>query len=64
MLANPKSAKAFVQGALGEGLRTGFKEVAVALQGRGLYKVSKWGDKAVVNGLELLNKQGPRGAAQ
>jgi hypothetical protein len=64
MLANPKSAKAFVQGALGEGLRTGLKEAAAALRGRGLYKVSKWGDKSIINGLELLNKQGPIGPAQ
>lgn len=56
---NPRSAKAFFEGALGEGLKTGIREAQAALKGRGLYKVSKYGDKNMVSALELLRKKGP-----
>ena len=56
---NPRSAMAYFQGAFGEGLKTGIKEAQAALKGRGLYKVSKYGDKNMVSALELLRKKGP-----
>ena len=56
---NPRSARAYFQGAFGEGLKTGLKEARAAMQGRGLYKVSKYGDKNMVSALELLRKKGP-----
>ena len=58
-VTNPRSAKAYFQGAFGEGLKTGIKEAWAAMQGRGLYKVSKYGDKNMVSALELLRKKGP-----
>jgi hypothetical protein len=56
---NPRSARAYFQGAFGEGLKTGLREAQAALKGRGLYKVSKYGDKNMVSALELLRKKGP-----
>ena len=58
-ISNPRSAGAYFQGAFGEGLRTGIEEAKAALKGRGLYKVSKYGDKNLVSALELLRKKGP-----
>ncbi len=58
-IANPRSAGAYFKGALGEGLSTGIEEAKAALKGRGLYKVSKYGDKNLVSALELLRKKGP-----
>jgi hypothetical protein len=59
MINNPRSAGAYFKGAFGEGLSTGLKEAAAAMKGRGLYKVSKYGDKNLVSALELLRKKGP-----
>lgn len=59
MATNPRSAKAYLKGAFGEGLSTGLKEAAAAMKGRGLYKVSKHGDKSIIGALELLRKKGP-----
>lgn len=59
MINNPRSAGAYFKGAFGEGLSTGLKEAAAAMKGRGLYKVSKYGDKSLVSALELLRKKGP-----
>jgi len=58
-IANPRSAGAYFKGAFGEGLATGIEEAKAALKGRGLYKVSKYGDKNLVSALELLRKKGP-----
>lgn len=58
-LSNPRSAGAYLKGALGEGLATGIEEAKAALKGKGLYKVSKYGDKNLVSALELLRKKGP-----
>jgi hypothetical protein len=59
MINNPRSAGAYFKGAFGEGLSTGLKEAQAAMKGRGLYKVSKYGDKNLVSALELLRKKGP-----
>lgn len=58
-IVNPRSAGAYFKGAFGEGLTTGIEEAKAALKGRGLYKVSKYGDKNIVSALELLRKKGP-----
>jgi len=58
-LGNPRSAAAYFKGAFGEGLATGIKEAQAAMAGKGLYKVSKYGDKNLINALELLRKKGP-----
>ena len=58
-ISNPRSAGAYIQGALGEGLSNGLAEAKAAFKGRGLYKVSKYGDKNLVSALELLRKKGP-----
>ena len=58
-ITNPRSAKAYFQGAFGEGLETGLREAKAAMKGRGLYKVSKYGDKNLIGMLELLRKKGP-----
>lgn len=59
VIVNPRSAGAYFKGAFGEGLTTGIEEAKAALKGRGLYKVSKYGDKNIVSALELLRKKGP-----
>jgi hypothetical protein len=59
IINNPRSAGAYFKGAFGEGLSTGLKEAMAAMKGRGLYKVSKYGDKSLVSALELLRKKGP-----
>jgi hypothetical protein len=58
-ITNPRSAKAYFQGVFGEGLETGLREAKAAMKGRGLYKVSKYGDKNLIGMLELLRKKGP-----
>lgn len=58
-ISNPRSAGAYFKGALSEGLPTGIAEAKAALKGRGLYKVSKYGDKNLIGALELLRKKGP-----
>jgi hypothetical protein len=59
MITNPRSAGAYLKGAFGEGWEAGIVEAEAALKGRGLYKVSKYGDKSLVSALELLRKKGP-----
>ena len=58
-LGNPRSAAAYFKGAFGEGLATGIEEAKAAMKGKGLYKVSKYGDKNLISALELLRKKGP-----